>query len=488
MREGRLIVASNRLPVVVREKDDGGVEAEPASGGLVAAMQPVLARHSGAWIGWPGVVDVSGEALEKALSEIDGDHTTVPVELSAEEREAFYHGFSNEIVWPLFHDLQTNCNFDPSYWEAYRVVNRRFAEVIAREVRPGDVVWVHDYHLILVGTELRRLGIENPVGFFLHIPFPGVDIFRKLPWREPIADALLDYDLIGLQTATDRQNFIRSIQSIKPLELVARDVDGAATYRLRGTLRTTRIGDFPIGVDFDAEVRDAQSDEAEAVLEKFATDLPGRRILLGVDRLDYTKGILERLLAYREALLRYPELRGTTTLVQVVVPSREDIPSYHALREEIERLVGEIGGEFAEPGWMPVLYMHHTISRRELRGYYRAADVALVTPLKDGMNLVAKEYCASRIDEMGVLVLSEFAGAAAQLGEGALLVNPNDRVGVAAAIARACRMDPAEQRRRMRAMRRAVREENVFDWADTFLSQLERVPLRASPRREAVGA
>lgn len=489
MREGRLIVASNRLPVVVREGDDGALEAEPANGGLVAAMQPVLARHSGAWIGWPGVVGVSAEALEEAVSKVEGDHTIVPVELSEEERDAFYHGFSNEIVWPLFHDLQTNCNYDPRYWEAYREVNRRFAQVIARRVRPGDVVWVHDYHLILVGAELRRLGVDNPVGFFLHIPFPGVDIFRKLPWREPVADALLAYDLVGLQTPTDRHNFVRSIQSLRPLDLVSRDDDGrAATYRLRGTLRTTRIGDFPIGLDFEAEVRDATSDEAEAALAKFRSDLPGRRILLGVDRLDYTKGILERLLAYREALRRHPELRGTTTLVQVVVPSREDIPSYCALREEIERLVGEIGGELAEPGWMPVLYMHHAISRGELRGYYRAADVALVTPLKDGMNLVAKEYCASRVDEQGVLVLSEFAGAAAQLGEGALLVNPNDRVGTAEAIARACRMDEGEQRRRMRLMREAVRSEDVFGWADAFLAQLKRVPVRGTSRRQAIGA
>lgn len=474
--EGRLIIVSNRLPVVVKQCDDGDVEVEPATGGLVAAMQPVLDRHGGAWIGWPGVVDVEAGAIDEALN--DGVHQIVPIELSADERDAFYHGFSNEIVWPLFHDLQTNCNYDPVYWAAYESVNRRFAQAVARVAHEDDVIWVHDYHLILVGAELRRLGIENRIGFFLHIPFPDADIFRKLPWREPVAEGLLAYDLVGLQTGRDRRNFVRSVQSVRPLELVVRDdEDDIATYRTRGTLRTTRVGAFPIGLDFDAEERAARSDDAEATVERFARDLPGRRIVLGVDRLDYTKGILERLLAFREALLLYPELRGEVTLVQVVVPSREDIPTYHALREEIERLVGQIDGELSEPGWVPVLYMHHPVSRRELRGFYRAADVALVTPLKDGMNLVAKEYCASRVDEQGVLVLSEFAGAASQLGDGALLVNPNDRVGTADAIARACRMDPNEQRRRMRKMRANVRAHDVFFWADSFLDQLERVPV-----------
>ena len=487
--EDRLIVAANRLPVVVRQREDGGVEVEPASGGLVAAMQPVLTRHSGAWIGWPGIVDVSGEVLEEALGRFDGEHEIVPVELSAEERDAFYQGFSNEIIWPLFHDLQTNCNFDPAYWEAYVQVNRRYASAIARLAKPGDVIWVHDYHLILVGAELRRLGVDNRVGFFFHIPFPGVDIFRKLPWREPVVDALLAYDLVGLQTAGDRQNFVRSMQSVRPLELASRDEEAhVASYRVRGTLRTTRVGDFPIGVDFAAEERDAESPEALAAMEMFARDMPKRRLVLGVDRLDYTKGILERLLAFREALRRHPELRGTTTLVQVVVPSREDIPSYHALRESIERLVGEIVGELSRPGWVPVLYMHKAISRGELRGFYRAAQVALVTPLKDGMNLVAKEYCASRVDEQGVLVLSEFAGAGAQLGEGALLVNPNDRIACADTIARACNMAPEEQRRRMRAMREVVRRDDVYAWADAFLGQLQRVPERRATRRAAVGA
>jgi trehalose 6-phosphate synthase/phosphatase len=470
---GQLIVASNRLPVVMHAREDGALEAEPASGGLVAALAPVLERQSGAWIGWPGLTDVRASVLSAGLRGVSLAYEVLPVELTAAERDAFYHGFSNEIVWPLFHDVHTSCNYDPAYWEVYQRVNENFARAIAGRVRANDVIWVHDYHLMLVGAQLRQLGVENHVGFFLHIPFPGRDIFRKLPWREPIADALLAYDLVGFQTTNDRRNFLRSVRSLRSLEVVERG--RLTSYRPLGSTRETRFGDFPIGIDFEREERDARSDEASAACDRLGRDLGGRTILLGVDRLDYTKGIPERLLAFREALHRHPALRGTTTLVQLVVPSREEIPSYSALREEIERLVGQINGELGEPGWTPVTYLHHPIDRHELRGWYRAAHVALVTPLKDGMNLVAKEYCASRFDEHGVLVLSEFAGAAAQLGEGALLVNPHDRLGTADTIARACQLRPPEQRARMQRMRAVTKEEDVFFWAGRFLGELARV-------------
>lgn len=469
----------------MRRRDDGGFEAEPASGGLVSALAPVLERLGGAWVGWPGVTDVEERPLRDALRSMAQGHELAPVPLSGRERELFYQGFSNEIAWPLFHDLPTSCNFEPSYWDAYVRVNDRFAEVIAERARPGDVVWVHDYHLMLVGAALRRRRVRSPIGFFLHIPFPDRDIFRKLPWREPIAEALLAYDLVGFQTARDRTSFVRSIDSVGAVQVAQRAADGRILAYRSPNGRTTHVGEFPIGLDFEAEERDARSPEAEEAVACFARELPGRTIVLGVDRLDYTKGIPQRLMAFREALVRYPELRGRTSLVQVVVPSREEIASYAALREEIERLVGQINGELSEPGWVPVHYMHHPIERRELRGWYRAAHVALVTPLKDGMNLVSKEYVASRIDEQGVLVLSEFAGSAAQLAGGALLVNPHDRLACADAIRRACRMDPEEQRRRMRRMREVVRREDVFHWADAFLGRLAR--LDAAGARLAAG-
>jgi trehalose 6-phosphate synthase/phosphatase len=416
---------------------------------------------------------VDEPTLLATLREVQSDHSLVPVPISTEERDAFYHGFSNEIVWPLFHDLQTNCNFDPDYWEAYVRVNRRFARVIASRARPGDVIWVHDYHLILVGAELRRMGLDNRIGFFLHTPFPERDIFRKLPWREPIARSFLAYDLVGFQADRDRQGFIRSLSSLGVMEPATRTPDGRITsVRALGATRITHIGEFPIGIDVETEERDARSRPALEALRRFERDMPGRILVLGVDRLDYTKGIPQRLLAFRVALDRHPELQRRVTLVQVVVPSREDIPSYAALRDEIERLVSQINGELSQPGWVPVLYIHHCIERHELRGWYRAAKVALITPLKDGMNLVAKEYCAARVDEHGVLILSEFAGAAAQLSDGALLVNPNDRIGVAETIARACAMSDAEQMGRMRRLRQTIHRTDVFHWADAFLGRL----------------
>ena len=479
-RRGELIIASNRLPVSVRVDDGDGYVAEPAAGGLVAALGPVIRERGGAWVGWAGVSDATSDAVRPAIAKATG-LDVIPVELTDDERDAFYLGFSNEIVWPLFHDLQTSCNFDPAYWDVYEGVNLKFARAIAkRSSSPDDLVWVHDYHLMRVGKRLRELGHEGRIGYFIHIPFPGPDIFRKLPWRRPIIEGLLEYDLLGFQTRRDVQNFLASARSILPLESLPPISADIGEHRLPGSRRRTRVGDFPIGIDWEREVGEAESEEARAAEAEVRSDVGSRRLLLGVDRLDYTKGLPERLDAFREALVRYPELRGGTTLLQLVVPSRQAIPEYAALREEIERRVGSINGELGAPGWVPVIYLHTTVDRVQLRGWYRAADVGLVTPLKDGMNLVAKEYCAACVDERGVLVLSEFAGSAQQLGEGALLVNPHDRLELAAAIARACQMPVDEQRERMRDMRRIVEATDVHWWADSFLDALV-APRSAAP-------
>ena len=477
-----LIVASNRLPIVVRARAGRG-RVEPSSGGLVSALGPVLEERGGAWIGWPGLADVPAAELAPLLADAATGYEVLPVELTSEERDAFYLGFSNEIVWPLFHDLQTNCNFDPAYWETYERVNCKFAAAIAERAGPDDVIWIHDYHLMRVAAELRARGMPNRLGFFLHIPFPAPDTFRRLPWRDPIAEGLLAHDLVGFQTERDAQNFLASMRCPRNLEpvLAERGAGRARAYRHAGDDHVTRIGAFPIGIDPSRERRDAESEEARQAERELRADVACKHLVLGVDRLDYTKGIPERLEAFREALHRHPELRGDATLVQLVVPSRETIPEYSALREEVERLVGAINGELGEPGWVPVIYMHGTCDRVKLRGWYRAADVALITPLRDGMNLVAKEYCAARLDDRGALVLSEFAGAAEQLADGALLVNPHDRIECARAIFRACRMGEPEQRRRMRAMRRVVESTDVFWWARTFLDALAPADAEAEP-------
>lgn len=463
----RLIVVSNRLPYVFA-RDGNGWKKQGGSGGLVTALVPVLRDRGGTWIGWPGSSgDSAGldEALEAASTQLG--FQLHGVQLEATDVDNFYHGFSNEIIWPLFHDFVSLCIFDPKYWASYKEVNRRFAKAVVEECSKADFVWVHDYHLMNVAAESRSLGCKVRMGFFLHIPFPPPDIFFKLPWRSTLLHALLRYDLIGFQTLRDRRNFIQCLRQSE----VAVTVQGKGNVvTVTAGSYTTRVGNFPISIDYSSFARQAAAPEVAGRADELRRRLPQRQIVLGIDRLDYTKGIPQRLLAFRNALDRYPELRERVTLIQVVVPSRVDIPQYHELKSEIEQLVGEINGKFMRPGgWVPVWYVYSSLSRNELLAYYRAADIALVTPLKDGMNLVAKEYCASSIEEESVLILSEFAGAAAQLQRGALLVNPYDVEGVADALYRAYTMSPDERRNRMRRLRRGVREGDIFWWVDTYL-------------------
>lgn len=464
----RLVVVSNRLPFVL-SGSNGSRRLLPGSGGLVSALAPVLRNRGGVWIGWPGSTSDDETELEEVLAQAsrEAGYTLKPVALTESEKQDFYHGFSNEVIWPLFHDLHSHCNFEPRYWDAYCAVNRKFADAILRHSRTTDFVWVHDYHLLTVAQELRAARPTSKVGFFLHIPFPPLDIYLKLPWRFQVLHALLAYDLIGFQTARDRRNFMQCLRTLIP-EAVVFGKGQVLTARLPDG-REVRLGAFPIGIDFGEYARRGASDEVAQRARQLHADLPDRQIILGVDRLDYTKGICERFEAFRNALVRFPDMRRRVTLVQVVVPSREDIPKYHALKMEMDRLVGEINGQFTCSGWVPIHYMFRSLDRIELLAYYRAAGIALVTPLKDGMNLVAKEYCAASIEEDSVLLLSEFAGAAAQLQKGALLVNPYNVEGAAEGLYRAFAMPAEERRARMRKLRRAVRDYDIFWWVDSFL-------------------
>jgi trehalose 6-phosphate synthase len=345
-----------------------------------------------------------------------------------------------------------------------------------------DFVWVHDYHLMHVASELRQHGLSARTAFFLHTPFPSLDIFAKLPWRFPMLRALLEYDLVGFQTLRDRRNFVHCLRSLVH-EVSVRGSGQVLTAEIGG--REVRIGSFPISIDYEAFVRKATAPEVEARTTALRRALPDRQLLLGVDRLDYTKAIPARLQAFANALQRYPDLRERVTLIQVVVPSRAQIPQYHELKTRIESLVGEINGEFTRPGgWVPIHYVYRSLPETELLAYYRAAEIALVTPLKDGMNLVAKEYVACSIEEDCVLVLSEFAGAAAQLQEGALLVNPYDIEGTADAIHAAYHMPNKERRIRMRRMRRSIRENDIYRWVDSFLGAAIARDLSAFPLPE----
>lgn len=459
---GKLIVVSNRLPVSV-ERRGANVRIVPSSGGLVRALAQTLQRVPGVWIGWSGADE--DPALEARIRQFQGGFSLglCPVNLTSPETSSFYYGFSNEIIWPLFHDLQSRCNFDPAYWNTYRQVNRKFARAVLEQSSPEDFVWVHDYHLAHVAENIREERDDQNIGFFLHIPFPPPDIFEKLPWREEYLRALLQYNLLGFQTARDLHNFSACLQTIMPEAVHTRGEGLDIVF----AGKRTRAASFPISIDFRAIARLAAGGPAESRRREICACLP-RHTLLGVDRLDYTKGVPERLKAFQLLLKQHPGLRRHITLIQIVVPSREAVPKYQELKRDIERLVSGINGEFSEPGWAPVQYLYRNLGLEELLAYYRAADIALVTPLKDGMNLVAKEFCAARVENDGVLVLSEFAGAAAQLKKGALLVNPYDTVATAEAIRRACEMPQSDRQARMKELRTGIERQDVFRWLDDF--------------------
>jgi trehalose 6-phosphate synthase len=455
----RLIVVSNRLPFSITETD-AGLRVEPSSGGLVSALLPLFKRNGGSWIGWPGTA-YSLEINNLVNAQRTSHYSLRPVFLSADEKKCFYHGCSNEIIWPLFHDLQSMCRFNPKYWDAYRVVNDKFAETTANAAEIDDFIWVHDYHLMLMGRALRERYVRNEIGYFHHIPFPQPEMFEKLPWRTEIARALLKFDSIGFQTERDRRNFIACVRRYVPGAHIQKS-DGKFLVQSDGTYTT--VGSYPIGIDFE-EYSSAKDDCIADCMQRIAEDSGGARLILGVDRLDYTKGVIQRLLGLRTLLREDPALRGHLQMIQVVVPSREEIPAYRELKEQIEKLVSHINGEFRGDGWEPVRYLYRSVSSAELTALYRSADVLLVTPLKDGMNLVAKEFCAARTDEAGVLVLSEFAGAAAELDCGALLVNPYDAQGIAGAIREGLQMRSEDQRARMQRMREVVSSNNIFEWS-----------------------
>jgi trehalose 6-phosphate synthase len=466
--KGRVINVSNRLPILVR-KHAGRARVERSSGGLATALEAGWRDQPGIWIGWAGTGP--GDNIDALLARASEGHgySLRSVPLSQEEITKFYSGFANEILWPLFHDMPSRCNFDPSYWETYQRVNRKFANAAAEVAGEDDFVWVHDYHLMLMADTLRRAGVSARMGFFLHIPFPAPDVFEKLPWKRPILKSLLLFDVIGFQSEHDRSNFASCLSRLLPEVAIQ---DAAPHLEVSSEGRRAVVGTFPIGIDFEEFAQQAARPEIASHSAEIRRRLSGDLLVLGVDRLDYTKGIPERLKSFRLLLQRSPELRGHMTLVQVVVPSREEIPNYKSLRREVELLVSQVNGEFTQPGWVPVHYIHRNLGRDELLAYYRAADIGLVTPLKDGMNLVAKEFCAAQIDERGVLIVSEFAGAGPELRHGAILVNPNDFAEVAQALHQAAHMTAEQKRSRMRLLRDIVKDHSVQRWIRLFLQAI----------------
>jgi len=459
----RLLIVSNRLPVTVK-LERGEIAITKSAGGLATGLRGPHEHNDSLWIGWPGDVTRFDATTRARIDQKLAQLKSVPVHLTQAEITRYYEGFSNGVLWPLFHYSTDRVQGDAwSNWKVYESVNQRFAAAVAEQYRPGNLVWVHDYQLALVPQMLRRLIPDALIGFFLHIPFPSSEVFRILPWRTQILEGMLGANLIGFHTYSYLSHFSRAVLHILRLQM--------HSGKLQYGDREVRVGIFPMGVDAAEFSRIADEpdvlEEARTILEKSGN----RKLLVGVDRLDYTKGLSRRMLAIERLFELEPSLRRKVRMIQIVVPSRTKVESYQESRRELDEIVGRINGEFATVNSVPIHYLYRSIDTRQLVALYRAADVMLVTPLRDGMNLVAKEFVASRVDDDGVLVLSEFAGAAAELAE-ALHVNPYDLDRVAQQIKRALTMPRDERQARMRALRHRVRAYDSYRWSDQFIAEL----------------
>ncbi|MFK4760264.1 trehalose-6-phosphate synthase [Microbacterium sp. ZW T5_45] len=460
------VVVANRLPVDRVIGADGSEEWRTSPGGLVAALEPMMRRAHGAWVGWPGQADLHLDPFE--IGGID----LVPVALSAEEIAEYYEGFSNDTIWPLYHDVIAPPQYHREWWDAYTRVNRRFAEAAASVAAENGTVWVHDYQLQLVPQLLRELRPDLTIGYFHHIPFPAHGLYAQLPWRDQVLRGLLGADVIGFQRAQDATYFLTAVR-----RRLRHEVKGSAVAVPveDGTTRTAIARAFPISIDTTPYLELAARPDVRARAAEIRESLGNpAKILLGVDRLDYTKGIGHRIKAYGELLTEGRLAVEDVTLVQVASPSRERVDAYAHLRDEIELSVGRINGDFDTMGHTAIRYLHQGYPREEMVALYLAADVMLVTALRDGMNLVAKEYVATRADNRGVLVLSEFTGAADELRQ-AVRVNPHDIEGLKDAIMTAVEMPKGEQGKRMRSLRRRVLENDVEAWSSSFLKALDEV-------------
>jgi len=456
----RLVVVSNRV-------------ADPrktGAGGLAVALGQALEQSGGLWFGWSGRINENGTPGEGDVHRQQaGAVELVTVDLSREDHDSYYLNYSNGVLWPVFHYRLDLADFDAGGMAGYRRVNQMFAHKLKALLRPDDVIWVHDYHLIPLAAELRAMGCRQRMGFFLHIPLPPPLILAALPAHDWLMRSLFAYDLVGLQSDADVAHFSRYVGTE-----TGADVLGEHEFRAYG--KTLQVQAFPIGIDVDEFQALVDGKDAQDMLAQMRAEYARRRLLLGVERLDYSKGLPQRLKAFRHLLQRYPENLGSATLIQIASPSRESVDAYAALRAELDSLSGSINGEHGELDWMPVRYIHRNVARKRLPGLYRAAAVALVTPLRDGMNLVAKEFIAAQDPaDPGVLVLSRFAGAAEQLHE-ALLVNPYDTGQTAETIQRALHMPLAERQQRHRALLERIRAHDVHWWRTAFLSALANAP------------
>ena len=459
----RIIIVSNRLPISVVKKNNA-LEIAPSSGGLATGLASFHRDNNGLWIGWPGITPAGEHEKQTLEARLMGDFDCYPVYLSNLEIKKYYNGFSNNTLWPLFHYFPARCAYEATDWDYYRLVNHKFFERVMEVLQPDDIIWIHDYQLLLLPQLIREAVPDAAIGFFLHIPFPSMEVFRYLPWRNEILQGMLGADLIGFHTYDYSRHFLNCVLRLLGLE-----------YNYNQIITGSRIitaDTFPMGIDA-ARFSEAVDDPAvQSELENLESSLKPVRMILSVDRMDFTKGIPERLRAYEIFLEKYPEWHGKINYFMLCVPSRDKVQQYQLLKKEVDELVGRINGRFSNPEWTPILYMYRAVSFETLVSLYCAADLALVTPLRDGMNLVAKEYlaCQSRVGK-GILILSETAGAAAELGE-AITVNPNNLVGIADAINEGLQMSDGDKSAAIQLMARRIQKYNVFRWGSYINEQL----------------
>ena len=463
--KSKIIFVSNRLPVTISKRKDE-LKIQESLGGLATCLRSLQEEGKAVFVGWPGYWPINEDEKKLIERNLISNYQSYPIFLSPAEISKYYHGFANRTIWPLFHYFSTYCGFEESEWQTYKRVNQKFFQKLYEITNPQDVLWIHDYHLMLLPSLIRESFPQSSIGFFLHIPFPSSEVFRILPWREEILNGLLGADLIGFHTYEYARHFLSSV-----LRLLGYEHEFG---ELLVSDRIVKVDNFPMGIDSLHLEKLLQQPSIQEEIKKLEEKIgaPKRKIILSVDRLDYTKGILQRLEGFEFFLEKNPEWLNKFTYIMLCVPSRTKIKHYSLIKNEVDSLIGRINGRFGMPGWIPIQYLYRSLPFEKLMPLYSVADVALITPLRDGMNLVAKEYVASKIDNRGVLVLSETAGASFELGE-ALLVNVNNKEDLAAALNQALGMSAEDQAIRMESMRKRLFEYDVFRWARSFVKSIE---------------
>ena len=470
----RTIIVSNRLPITIKVDDDN-IEMQPSVGGLATGLQSIYKSNGGVWIGWPGIDanEISADT-QKAVDAKLLEHSCKPVYIDEQDIDQYYFGFSNRTIWPLFHYFTEYTEYQKNFWKSYVKVNEQFADVVINELEPGDTVWVHDYHLLLLPQMIREKRPDVSIGFFLHIPFPSYEVFRILPWRNEIIEGLLGADLIGFHTYDYERHFMSCVR-----RLLGHEIN---FNQIVLNERVIKVDNFPMGIDYDKFYNASLKLSHTAIQDrskmgqdigKYFLSAPGRKLIVSIDRMDYTKGIPNRISAFELFLEKHPEFREKVSLIMVATPSRSDVEQYQNLKSEVDEMVGRINGRFATIDWTPIWYFYRSLPVESLIEMYSASDIALITPVRDGMNLVAKEYLASKIDKKGVLIISEMAGASKEMSE-ALIINPNNYEEISKAIHTALCMSDEEQIERNEVLQNRLKRYNIDKWCNDFMYSLEK--------------